>query len=267
MGSAAAAGRRQFDGEGQAVEAGADVGDERQQVVGHFQGCARRRGRGPRTAGRRRRRTAGVPPTRSRPVTRSASRLVATSRRRGQRRSSSSAMAAAASMRCSQLSSTIDQLAITDHVGEPGGVGNVERRRDRRGHRGGITDGRKLDDVATIGKRRPIRRAPPPAPAASSPLPRAHEGQKSMLRGEAGELAQLVVASDERRERFRDRSSPLDFGGAWRGRRGASSVGSWARIAASRRRSSGPGSSPSSSARMWRPFWKTRQRVGLPAAR
>ncbi len=135
---------------------------------------------------------------------------------RGQRRSRSSATAAAASMTCSQLSSDDDQLAIADHVGEPGGVGHVERRRDRRGHRGRITDGRELDEVATVGRAstdvgaRHLQREPRLADTA-----RTDEGQKPLLGGEAAELARA-----RRRARRAASATPgivprrFDFGGA-----------------------------------------------------
>ena len=48
---------------------------------------------------------------------------------------------------------------------------------------------------------------------------------------------------------------------------GRSSDGSWARMADSRRRSSTPGSNPSSSRRMWRPSWITRRASACRPAR
>ena len=208
-----AAGGRQFDGEGQAVEAGADVGDERQQVVGHFQGCARGVGAGHEQLGSV---VGGQRGYRPHGLAGHAQRF-ATRGHEPQARAAAQQFFGHGGGGVDEMLAVVEhdhQLAITDHVREPGGVGYVERGRDRRGHRGGITDGRKLNDVATIGERdrfgaRHLERQP-----RLPHSPRAHEGQKSMLRGKAGELAQLVVASDERGERFRDGSSPLDFGGA-----------------------------------------------------
>ncbi len=67
------------------------------------------------------------------PPTRSPSRLVARSRRAGQWRSKSSATSAAVVMTCSQLSSTMQHLAIADHLGEPARV-RAARARTRSRH-------------------------------------------------------------------------------------------------------------------------------------
>ena len=183
-------------------------------VVGQLPGVRPRRGRGPRTAGQRRRRSSGGT---AHTVSPGHAQRFATGGHEPQARAAAQQIFGHGGGRVDDVLAVVehdDHLAVADHVGEPGGVGYVERGRDRRGHRDRITDRRELDEVAAVGERdrfgaRHLQREPRLADTA-----RTDEGQKPLLGGEAGELAQLVVASDERRQRFRDGASPLDFGGA-----------------------------------------------------
>ena len=166
--SAAGAGRcgtrRSADGTGPATGRrsgrSGSLACERRQA--RWRGADRRVGHRCRGSARRRRRGAAVAPAASArarksptassgakggtgqmvsPPTRRPSRLVARSRRCGHRCSRSSATSAAAATRCSQLSSTEQRLAITDHLGDLRRIGQIERGRDLPlgrppGHRG-----------------------------------------------------------------------------------------------------------------------------------
>ena len=161
------------------------------------------------------------------------------------------------------------QLPVADHLGEPGRVRQVEGGGDRRGTPAGSPTG--ASSTRHPPKRRPSASAAADLegqPGLAHPAG-ADEGDEAMLGEQRREVAQLRVAADQRRQRLRDAPGERGAGGG-RGdgrRRGASSDGSWARIAASSRRSSGPGSRPSSSPRSCRPSWKTRRASACRPAR
>ena len=160
-----------------------------------------------------------------------------------------------------------DVLAVVEHdraarvrrSSRPAGPGRAARaRRDRGPHGRRVADGRQLDEARAVRQRaRTSARATSSASRVLPTPPGPTSVTQAVLRGQPGEVAQLLVAADERGQRRRDRSTagPTACTVRHRRRAGASSDGSWARIAASNRRSSGPGSSPSSSPRMRRPSW------------
>ena len=144
----------------------------------------------------------------------SGSREVASTRSRGHRASSSSASRAAASMTCSQLSSTRSVSASANtstsrptvsrgltssmRVSRPRRPDGVEHR---PGHVGGVGDRRQLDqpDAAADALGEPGRgdRGEPGLARAA----RADQGDQPVLGELLGDLAQLLVATDETGER------------------------------------------------------------------
>ena len=202
------------------------------------------------------------------PPTRSPSRLVARSRRPGQRRSRSSATSAAVADHVLAVVEHDEQLAVTDHLGQPARVGQVEGGGDRGADPGGIADGGQLDEarrrtVSAADSARATSRASRVLPTPPGPT----SVTKRCSASRRVQVAQLVVAADQRRQRLRDGRAAPGRGVAARsdGRPGASSDGSWARIAASSRRSSWPGSRPELLAEDTTTVLEDPQGVGLPA--
>ena len=195
------------------------------------------------------------------PPTRSPSRLVARMRRPGQRRSRSSARSAAAAITCSQLSSRISSSRSPIDRRQPARVREVERGGDRGAHADRIADGRELDQARAAGQRRRSSAGDLHREAGLADASRPDEGDEAVVVEEAGELGHLRLAPDQRRQRRRDRRAAVGGRSAARSRVGTGRTVErrvLARIADSSWRSSGLGSSPSSSPSRRRPSWNTR---------
>ena len=202
------------------------------------------------------------------PPTRSPSRLVARSRRR--RAVTQQVLGDLGGGRDHVLAVVEHEqhLPVTDHLGEPARVrqrrGRPRWRRERR------RDRRRAP--APRGSRRTSGRRPRPAPTSSArrvlPTP---PGPTSVTKrcsaNRSRELAELRVAADERRQRFRDACVAVLARRPAResARRRRSSEGSWARIAASNRRSSWPRFESELLAQDVTTLLEDAQRVGLPA--
>ena len=113
-----------------------------------------------------------------------------------------------------------DHLAVADRVDEKLGVGHVQRRCDRRGNPRRIADRRELDEVAAVREVARRRSCDLQREPGLSDTTRTDEGDEPLLGCESDELAKLVVATDERRQRFGERAATLRTGGVHPTRRG-----------------------------------------------
>ena len=162
------AGRGQLDGQRQAVEPGADVGDDIVGSVVETDRRGRRSGAGheesDRIVGCQRRHGPDDLAADAQPLT--------AGRQEPQARATTQQTLGHLGGRADHVLAVVEhhhQVVVADHLGEPVRVRQAEGRGDRRRDTGGITDGRQLDQAPAEAELRQLPPARPPGPAASCP--------------------------------------------------------------------------------------------------
>ena len=246
----------ELDRERQPVEPGADLLDALARRRRRAAAAGRARGRGAGTARPRARRASGGIASSCSPAIRSAARLVTTSfepRRGGEQRGSSSG---AASSTCSKLSITSSSaLAGAAARVEASPSLRAERLRDLRHDPRRLVERRQRHEAGAVRepRREPVRELEREPRLADPARPGQREQADVGVGEQRGGGLEVLLAAEQRRRRDRQRRRRRGAGGAGAAAGApSSSAGSWARIAASRRWSSRPGSSPRSSTSAWR---------------
>ncbi len=266
------AGGGQLDREREAVEPGADLGDDRRHVGAPSRAPTDRGGSVDEQGGRVVGRTAAGTGQSASPGTPSA--LAA----RGQRPAGSGRPAAAPRPRgaaspitCSQLSRTSERVALADVLRHAArGLSRLAVRHGRGEHEG-VGHGDRIAEgepapPSTRRLRSLCRRCHLHGEPGLAGPARTDDRHQSVVVDQRREGVQVGRPPDERAERRHQvRPPPRRHRAGRAGRR--SRDGSWARIADSRAWSSGPGSRPSSSPRTSRRSWKARSASACRPAR